>query len=104
VSTENILQYNQFVECFLLPIFRAWEASGNTNLLYETASAAKISASRFGTTTMKIRYALESRGEVIREMTGEVNNDAEWDALRKAFWSKISLPWGGSTVSVRLVG
>jgi hypothetical protein len=53
---------------------------------------------------MKIRYALETRGQVVYALTREVNDDKEWDALRKAFWSKISLPWGGSTVSVRLVG
>ncbi len=53
---------------------------------------------------MKIRYQLESRGQVVYALTRDVTTDEEWDALRKAFWSKISLPWGGSTVSVRLVG
>ena len=53
---------------------------------------------------MKIRYALETQGQIVYSLTGEVNNDEEWDSLRRAFWAKISLPWGGSTVSVRLVG
>lgn len=52
---------------------------------------------------MQIQYTLESRGRVIRQMTGEVKNDDERDELRKAFWSKIGQPGRGSTVSVRLV-
>ena len=53
---------------------------------------------------MNVRYALESAGRVIYEMTGEVNKSKDLDDLRKVFWSKITLPWGGSTVSVRVVG
>jgi hypothetical protein len=52
---------------------------------------------------MKIKYELQSEGRVIFALVGEVNTDDEWDALRKAFWSKITLPWGGSSVSVRTV-
>ncbi len=52
---------------------------------------------------MMVRYELETGGRVIRELTGEVHNNADMDTLRKAFWAKISLPWR-ATVTVRKVG
>jgi len=72
------------------------------DLLFSVAEVTSAKAS--AGIAMKIRYALETQGQIVYSLTGEVNNDEEWDSLRKAFWAKIRLPWGGSTVSVRLVG
>ncbi len=40
---------------------------------------------------MMVRYELETGGRVIRELTGEVHNNADMDTLRKAFWAELQL-------------
>jgi hypothetical protein len=47
---------------------------------------------------MKVTYELQSDGRAVHSLVGKADTAEELNALRKTFWSKITLPWGGSTV------